>query len=300
VQCEYHYRMPFATTVSTSSLRQAVDDAIELKTLLEQSQHKLAAITAVEAATLIVFTLYLLRRFASPAVPWWVLVFVFFGWLLGLSGVLLLPLDLAFTKSNDLFSSESLIRFWEGMFWTTAVMAYAILPLLKGVVSSGAFSCAGKVRASLKANFTFYAVAVGIGIAALVWVWLSGQTMSAFLGFIMALSNIYGLLLLIVLMSYGFVDVPRYLWRMGDYSSRLRALQLQVSIQIVCSPDATCRSHGLRLPICRLLEWKAPRMRQMLLSKTSATTSMKSRTKCGELLLLILKIGKNFSHWCPN
>ena len=211
-----------------------------VNSLLEESQHKLAAITAIEGAGLTFLTLYLLRRFASPAVPWWVLLFVLSGWLLGFSGALLLPLDLAFTKSNDLFSSNALVEYWEGMFWTSTVMANAVFPLLKGVVSSGAFSCGGKLRDSLRKSLIFYVVVVCIGAAALVWVWLSGQTMTAFLGFIMALSNIYGLLLIIVLMSYGFVDVPRYLWHLGDYPRRLRWLQSQVRQRCEKRISLTC------------------------------------------------------------
>ena len=222
--------------------------------MAEANQRKAVVITGVEAVVMLALALYLLRRFAAPQVPWWVRVCVLFGWLLGFSGVLLLPLDLAITRlsssnastisgDGDSSTSGTLVQYWEGMFWASAVMAYGVFPLLKGVVSSGAFSCGGKLRDSIRKSLISYLVLLAVAVAVLVWVKLAGLTMAAFLGFVMALSNIYGLLLIIVLMSYGFVDVPRYFWNLGDYPRMLRRLQLQVGAFFFFCMDGIIVSH---------------------------------------------------------
>lgn len=191
-------------------------------------QSKMLWITAIEIIILLSITAYLLWRFSARNTPWWVNIGVFVGWTLGFSGILLLPLDITFTQSNDQESSSTLITFWQVSFWTTTSLAYIVFPLLRGIVTSGSFTCSGKMRASLCQNLLFYLVAsVVVGIA-LVWVWTSGLSLDFFVGIIMALSNIYGLLLLIVLLSYGLIDTPRYLWLLGDHARQLKKLQINV------------------------------------------------------------------------
>jgi hypothetical protein len=195
-------------------------------------QNQLVWVTLAEAGALALVTLYLLRRFSARSTSWWVALSVFAGWFLGFSGMLVLPLDIAFTQSNDLVSSQPLVRFWEASFWITTIFAYALFPLLKGIVASGAFTCAGKVRQSLWGNIVFYVVALTVVGVALVWVWVADLPMNAVVGFVMALSNIYGLLLITVLLSFGLVDTPRYLWMLGDYPRQLRRLHLQVRLWV--------------------------------------------------------------------
>ena len=195
---------------------------------ISTTQQWLVTVTGIESAVLFLLTAYLLHRFASRVTPWWVKGSVFIGWFLGFSLVLMLPLDLAFTKSNSNRSSLGMVWFWETNFWASTVMAYVIFPLSKGIVSSGAFTFPGKVRDALCSSLAFYVVILVVGAVTLGWVIATGLTMDVFLGFVMALSNIYGLLLITVLMSYGLVEVPRHLWKVGNYSQRLRALHLKV------------------------------------------------------------------------
>ena len=194
----------------------------------DEVHQRLVIFVIIEAVTLLLLVGYLLRRFAVPSTPWWVKLPVYVGWVLGSSMVLLLPLDVALTDSDIEYDKNLVIQIWKADFWAASVMAYACFPLLKGVAASGAFTFCGKVRQSIYGSLLFYVVAIVIGIAALVWVWFSGLTTDAFLGFVMSLANIYALLLITLLLSYGLVDIPRHLWMLGDYQRYLRSLQLQV------------------------------------------------------------------------
>ena len=45
---------------------------------------------------------------------------------------------------------------------------------------------------------------------------------------LMAVGNTYGLLLVALLLGYGLVAVPRYLWRQSDPVTELRRVQIMV------------------------------------------------------------------------
>jgi uncharacterized membrane protein len=56
----------------------------------------------------------------------------------------------------------------------------------------------------------------------------SGGTFSQVIGFVMAMGNTYGVLLITLLMGNGLVALPMYLWRLGDVDRGLRELYLSV------------------------------------------------------------------------
>jgi hypothetical protein len=63
----------------------------------------------------------------------------------------------------------------------------------------------------------------------------SGGTFSQVIGFVMAMGNTYGVLLLTLLMGNGLVALPMHLWNLGDVDRGLRELYLSVR--------ATCRCY---------------------------------------------------------
>ncbi len=56
----------------------------------------------------------------------------------------------------------------------------------------------------------------------------SGGTFSQVIGFVMAMGNTYGVLLITLLMGNGLVALPMHLWRLGDIDKGLRELYLSV------------------------------------------------------------------------
>ena len=57
----------------------------------------------------------------------------------------------------------------------------------------------------------------------------SGGTFSEVIGFVMAMGNTYGVLLITLLMGNGLVALPMHLWRLGDVERGLQELYLSVS-----------------------------------------------------------------------
>jgi hypothetical protein len=79
------------------------------------------------------------------------------------------------------------------------------------------------LRAAAHATALFYALAVALGAVGVLILLISGRLQSpmALLDIAAAAGNLYGMCGVLVLLSYGIVDIPRTLWRSASVSSRL-------------------------------------------------------------------------------
>lgn len=76
-----------------------------------------------------------------------------------------------------------------------------------------------------------YQLVVGsIALLGLIYVWYSQETTSNLRAYVMALSNSWGLILVVIFMGYGMVDVPRRLWHKGDNARELRRISFKASV----------------------------------------------------------------------
>ena len=79
---------------------------------------------------------------------------------------------------------------------------------------------------SLKANLKFYiSCAVIIVVVAIIVLTTSNERISDAPSITLAVANIYGLLLILLLLGYGLVEVPRKLWRSADPVTETQRLQ---------------------------------------------------------------------------
>lgn len=58
----------------------------------------------------------------------------------------------------------------------------------------------------------------------------NGGSTAALMGFMMAMANTYGLIIVIVLMGNGLIALPRRIWEMGNTSQELVRLYMLVSM----------------------------------------------------------------------
>jgi hypothetical protein len=71
-------------------------------------------------------------------------------------------------------------------------------------------------------------VAAVCAIGFIVFLIVEGGSFDKIIAFMMAMTNTYGIVLIIVLMGNGLVSLPRRLYQMGDYESELQSLYIQV------------------------------------------------------------------------
>ena len=83
---------------------------------------------------------------------------------------------------------------------------------------------------AFRQNFIMGCLAAVAGIVYIIYMTItSGGSLFEVIGFMMAISNTYGVILLIFLMGNGLAALPRRMWQLGDDLDELRRLYISVS-----------------------------------------------------------------------
>ena len=143
---------------------------------------------------LLLFTAYLTHIYSDPSNYWTYTSAVYISWFLGFSGIILLPLDVAFAKTLPV-EKNPLLEPWRFVFWTTFWLAWVIDPLLQSYHDNGSYSIQGKICGALKQNLYFYIAIVGLVIAAFVVISIveTEIDVDTFLEVLVDLGTIYGM-----------------------------------------------------------------------------------------------------------
>lgn len=105
--------------------------------------------------------------------------------------------------------------FWRVVYWTSQFLTWLLLPFMQSYARSGAFSRAGKMKTALIENAIYYGTYLLIFISLLIYVvihlklkftWTELQTIG------ITAANSWGLFLLVLLLGYGLVEIPRSYW----------------------------------------------------------------------------------------
>ena len=194
-----------------------------------------------ELLLLTVVTTGLLWWYRSPDyTPPWVSLVVLATWLLGFSGTLLLPLDIAQALSDE-HKSPGMSATWNMVYWSTFVLAWLVLPVLYEAWYAGDLTWSARVLSALKVNLISYLAMAIMGAIFCIWLLLSSEMTFGALGtFGMVFGNTYGLLLVIALLGNGLVEVPRAVWRYRDGSKEIQFIQLRAVMVDTDCYDCQC------------------------------------------------------------
>lgn len=103
------------------------------------------------------------------------------------------------------------------------MLTWAVIPILQGYAISGAFTILGRVWQSLKRLWVFYLIIGALAAAGVLAALAAGQLQVATLPvLVFTLSNTYGLIVLVALLGYGLVEIPRIFWRRSFPEARLK------------------------------------------------------------------------------
>ncbi|KAM8960991.1 G-protein coupled receptor-associated protein LMBRD2 isoform 1-T1 [Pelodytes ibericus] len=106
--------------------------------------------------------------------------------------------------------------FWRVVYWTSQFLTWILLPFMQSYARSGGFSITGKIKTALIENAIYYGTYLLIFGALLIYVavspklhleWYQLQTIG------IAAANTWGLFLLVLLLGYGLVEIPRSHWK---------------------------------------------------------------------------------------
>ena len=95
--------------------------------------------------------------------------------------------------------------------------------------SAGEFTVYAKIQRAAKRSSYWYVAYCVIGVIVTIYVASQGFGLRGVPAFILAVSNAWGLLMVIGLMGYGLVKVPQFLWKCGQPDTLLDEMYLQTS-----------------------------------------------------------------------
>lgn len=206
-----------------------------------------AVVLVFELISLIIVCGLVLRIFASfKKTPWYAIATTWLGWLLCFAIVLLVPIDIIDAdheqcmKNNngDMELCKEPIGYlpppimraqWSVLYWGTFIMSWLGFPILQTYSLAGDFTVWEKFVRSVKENIYIYIAMAIVGSIFLIALAITvGISLQDLLKLVMALANAYGLILVVVLMGYGLVDIPRYLLRKASRDKMLEHYHAQI------------------------------------------------------------------------
>ncbi len=156
----------------------------------------------------------------------------FLSWLLCLSIVILIPIDLVQT------GSQTLNNLWTTCFWLAFVLSWIAIPVLSEMVVSGGFTWKQKIIYSMKTNFIYLMLALVIFLIGFIYlVAIKKIGINSLISLVMCMIQFVGVITLIMLVGIGLIYVPYDLWRQSDISQQVD----QLYIQLVKANDDYCQ-----------------------------------------------------------
>uniref|UniRef100_A0A3B4AMX0 Uncharacterized protein n=1 Tax=Periophthalmus magnuspinnatus TaxID=409849 RepID=A0A3B4AMX0_9GOBI len=100
--------------------------------------------------------------------------------------------------------------FWRVVYWTSQFLTWLLLPFMQSYARSGAFSRTGKIKTALIENGIYYGTYLLVFVSLLVYVviHLNRELQTVCI----TAANTWGLFLLVLLLGYGLVEIPRSYW----------------------------------------------------------------------------------------
>lgn len=108
---------------------------------------------------------------------------------------------------------------WKTVYWSSQCLTWLIMPMMQSYIKAGDFTVQGKLKSALIDNAIYYGSYLFICGILLIYlalkpeVNLDWQKLKAIAS---SASNTWGLLLLVLLLGYALVEVPRNLWYSSD------------------------------------------------------------------------------------
>lgn len=197
-----------------------------------------------EVVIIMILTFVAIYRYMRKNTKIYVYITVYVGWFLGFVILATLPFDLytssVFDKENPTPEMKLYRDFmfwnWKISYFLTFALTWFIFPYLMVYVVRGEFRRWKRLWKTILYNIIsiiIYLVICAILIP-LVYFLVNKNKKSeervTIFDVCFILSIVYGLVLIVFLMSYGMVAVPKTLWKRSNYKSRIKHMLYHVSI----------------------------------------------------------------------
>ena len=169
----------------------------------------------------------MLRKYPVIDTPIYVYIFVFIGWFLPFVTIVLVPYDVYVSLTND-GPTELLYTCWKTLYWIIFSFCWLILPLMKRYLMAGEFTILTKIGRALINQIKYFIVLLLIlSILIIYLAVVSNLNKNSLQDILAAMGNLWGMLLIVILMGYGVVAIPKLWWYKGDLEKSLNYLRLK-------------------------------------------------------------------------
>lgn len=186
-------------------------------------------------------TWVVLLNLAQRGVTWPPFLASALGFVLSFSIVLLVPFDVGEAREQQLWAAqhgsgstavavaaapgrmldERVVAF---LYWSTFALCWCLCPVLLEYEAAGDFTPLARMRATVCRSTSRWKRFMAATAALLVWLAVSSGGRGDLGAWCVACSNAWGLTCASLLLGYGFVALPRHLWRLADPGSHLETL----------------------------------------------------------------------------
>ena len=165
---------------------------------------------------------------------------------------------------------------------TAQLLSYLIVPLHQTYADAGDFTVAAKLKTSLRENALLYS-AVGISAAGGLFILIvtEGVNPQSLKGMAIALSQCFSLSCAILLMGFGFVEIPRSCWRKAGLTARLNWCKHRVG-RISAKLDAAHMELAKMVWFAEQVSSTMPRRHQLRWAVELIDESVKESAVCGQ------------------
>nr|ACO11086.1 LMBR1 domain-containing protein 2 homolog [Caligus rogercresseyi] len=116
----------------------------------------------------------------------------------------------------SLLPSYVLPSLWRIVYWTSQFLTWIVLPLMRSFTQAGEFGFWGKLRSSLWDNVIYYTSYLIISAIIFTYILLQPGlhlNLERLKAIASSASNTWGLFVLVLMLGYGLIEVPRSLWK---------------------------------------------------------------------------------------
>ena len=212
-----------------------------------------ATVVTVSSGTgLVVLSLLICLYFADRHTPWHCILTIWLSFFLAFSVVLLLPFDIANARvadpgagEMDVVNAKLLVFCWHLVYWSAFVLTWLVLGLQQRAIVSGGFTLRRRLELALRGEARYYLISLVLFVAFVLANVVSKGVVNGlryigrdFPSFCTGLSHTTALLMLVFLLGFGLVELPRSLWHRGDLSRRLNHLYRNAAATSAAARDA--------------------------------------------------------------
>ena len=173
----------------------------------------------LEFLACIIFSLYLMNYYIKKDTHIIILLISILVWIFTFSLMIILPHDIAVSrrialKTNDKDDNslaDFILSCYQKIYWAMFSMTWIFVPFLQKYEKNGNLTLSSKVFYSIKSNLLIYGIGLIIGIISFIIARFASNkyTITVFINLCIELSNVLGLFIVIFLLGYSIVRVPK-------------------------------------------------------------------------------------------